>query len=844
MFHTKFEPYNFNIGFVRIPSVEVSDSKKQELGLTTEASNYEYLQKLIEKGFQNRISQNKIPSDKIEVYKKRVDIELDVFNKNGLTDYFLLLYDILNWCDENNIARGVARGSASGSICLFLLSITNIDPILHDLYFTRFINEARLQSKLINNVLHVQGTTAPDCDSDVSYRNRQKVIDYIETKYQGKTAKISTNTRLSGKLLIKEVTKAVLNYNELQAKELSDMVERHFGSVEKLEQTYKHSIEFKKWADLNRECFEIAKSLELLIKNKSKHPSGIAVSYYNVNDYIPLELSSTKEVVTSYDMYDIANFLLKIDILGLKNADINYDVCKLIGLNQNQIDINDKSIYDYLKVTSSYYGLFQIESGLTKQVVLKIRPNNIDELAACIAISRPGAYNYIDKYYDYLRNNKLETIYPPIDDILKVTGNIILYQEQINQICQEIYKLSAVDADLIRFCIGKKDKEAIKKWEPVLFEQGQKLNIPKEVTQYFWDTCNKSADYLFVRGHGYSYAYMTAINTYLKANYQKQFYLCLLEMSKYEPNALDVIAQIKTELNSFKIKLLPPDLLKSELSFKIEGNDIRYGLGNIRGVAEKSFEKLLKFRKNYINKFEAFLTAKQSGLNVGITTSLIMSGCLDSLITKSRSYLVMECQLFNILTPKEKNLVLQFADKFNFDLINIIKHISSNNLIKDTRMETIRSRFKNYNKIYEQNKLYPKFANYWYEKYHLGFSYSYNLIDVFRDSCSSLVTLEDISNFDQNETCAFVAEVVKCSSGKSKNNKRMIKLEVKDDTLASKRIYLCGDEKIAKFKEMNTNLPKETQIVFVRGKRFEDIVFADFLSTQDQKIFVKLSDIE
>jgi hypothetical protein len=449
-----FTDYQFeNLGYVRLPCIILTKEQKTNVGCGADSNNLDYLKAVTFKGLQKRLADGVIPKDKYDEYEQKAKDELNIFERNGLVDYILAVYDFLSWCDDNNIPRGVGRGSSAGSVVLYALRCTNVDPLKHNLYFTRFINEARLKSKTIDGVLQVSGATAPDIDSDISYRDRDKVIKYLEEKYKGKTAFISTNTTLSGKLVLKEVTKIVLGYSEEEAKQVAANIESHFGTNETLEEAYKNSKDFKIWADKNKRAFEIAQSLELLIKNRSKHPSGMAISYYDLNDSMPLELSSSKDVVTSYDMYEVANLLIKFDILGLKNCDVNYDVCKMVGVNQDTIDINHPSIYEYLNNNTNYYGLFQIESGLTKQVVVDVKPKNIDQLAVCVAISRPGAFAHIDKYIKYLHGGILESIYPPIDEILKETGNVLIFQEQINRVCQEVYGMSGIDADSIRYCI-------------------------------------------------------------------------------------------------------------------------------------------------------------------------------------------------------------------------------------------------------------------------------------------------------------------------------------------------------------------------------------------------------
>lgn len=495
-----FEPYNLEQHGVRLPQIDIPEKDKIDLGLSSNSTNFDYLWALCDKGFEKKIKNGKIDPKRAKEYADRRKVEMETFQKLNLVDYVLLVHDVLSWCDTKNIPRGPGRGSASGSIVLFLIGCTQVDSVKHNLSFTRFVSEARAQSKTVNGIIYLSGRTLMDVDSDLSYYRRNEVINHIEEKYKGKTSKIGTQASLTGKILIKEVSKAVLEYNEEDAKRLADLIEKHFGIVESLDETYKNIPEFKKWVDAsqtNKECFLIASSLSDLIRNRGQHPSGIALSYGQINDILPLELSSSKDVISSYNMGEVANLVVKLDILGLKTVDVIDETCKLLGINSTDIDINHESIYKFLAENNNFYGLFQIEEGLSKKVILDVKPKNISHLSACIAISRPGALAYIKDYGDFVNNGNVKPFFPVFDETLKDTGNIILYQEQITKICEKVYKLDPISSDQVRYGVGKKKRDEIQKWESVVKSHGKNENIPDDVTQKFWDTINKSADYLF-----------------------------------------------------------------------------------------------------------------------------------------------------------------------------------------------------------------------------------------------------------------------------------------------------------------------------------------------------------
>lgn len=853
----KFEIYNLPFHGVRLPEIEIDNFSKQKIGASTDCSNFEYLSHLCYKGFENRIKNKQIDPEKAELYTKRCKEELKVFKDNDLVDYLLLVYDILSWCDENDIPRGIARGSSAGSLVLYFLCITQIDPLENNLYFTRFLNAGRLKFKIIDGVKYFEGKGLADVDSDISYLKRDKLIEHIQEKYKGKVCKISTLITLSGRILIKEVCKSYLEFTEEQSSEVSGLIQSHFGKVEKLTEAYKENDLFKSWTNSNtkhKECFDIACQLQGLNKARGVHPSGISISYYKTEDCIPTEISSLKEEVSSYDMNDISEINIKLDILGLKNVDINYNTCKLIGLDPNKINVRDCSIYEYLKNTDCYNGLFQLECGLTKEVVKKVRPKNINQLSACLSISRPGAYNSISDYLDYVHKGMIKKIHPKFDVVLKETGNVLLYQEQINKICLEIYGLSEYESDDIRRIISKKLSGEMERWEPILYQNGLKNNVSKETTKYFLDICYASSDYLFNENHCLSYSYMTAINTYLKANYPKQFYLSLLDMAKNEPNSRDVFGQIYSEMIQSDIKLLPPHILKSEINFKIEDDGIRFGLGSIKSINEKTIDKLQNFRSPYSNKFQIFQAANECKIPTNVMTALIMVGSLDDMLTETRSKTMMENYLWNLLTEKEKSAALKYGPEFKFDLITLVKSLNTTlkdekgkQIIKDSRLGTIRKHFEPLYEIYKFNSRNERFCCHEMELRLLGFSYTTTLFDVFREKCTDLMTINEANSALNKENVHIVGRILEFKEGTSLKKNKYWKALISDGA-GSTNILLANsakDDKLENNADINDGAkPKVDDIVIIRGQKGADIIFARTVTIQKTKILEKISQLK
>ena len=461
---------------------------------------------------------------------------------------------------------------------------------------------------------------------------------------------------------------------------------------------------------------------------------------------------------------------------------------------------------------------------------------------SCLAISRPGASSFIGQFCDYLHKGIYNEIHPIVDRVLKPTGGCCLFQEQLLQMLNGL-GMDLAECEGLRKAIGKKLPEKIKEYREKIYKVCEDNKHPKEIADLIWKIAEDSSGYSFNKSHAVAYASLSAATTYIKVNYPLEFFLAALKMSKNEPDTQEYISSIRKELPKFGVQLMPPDLLISELDFSIKNGKIYFGLGSIKNVAEKSFEKLLKFRKDYGNKFEMFQAANQAGLNLTVLSSLIMAGTLDSLITASRSHLIMESQLWNILTDKEKLKVIELAPKFNNSLVDIVKYLVDEKQIKESRFDTIKTRYAPYKEMYLNNKKYEKFSRWSYEKTMLGFSYSTTLKDIFKKDCPQLLQISDINYLENNEKCEFICEIKKCYSAKSKRGKRYLKLEVCDDT-GNTNVMIHGDERIAEYKEINGNYPKEEEIFHVKGSKGDGIIFADRIARQDNTVFLKKSELK
>lgn len=352
--------------------------------------------------------------------------------------------------------------------------------------------------------------------------------------------------------------------------------------------------------------------------------------------------------------------------------------------------------------------------------------------------------------------------------------------------------------------------------------------------------------------HSVGYSVLTAMTCFLKTNYPQDFFLNLLKTikQKHDKTAEEDFTQTQIELNEFGIKLLAPDLLKSNLEFSIEGKDIRYGLKYIKGMGEKTIEKLSQFKHEFSTKFQIFEAAEEAGLNLGALCALLQAGALDG-HAQSRSRAVLEAQLWSLLTAKEKKWATNLGPQYNYDLLQIIKdlndskRVDENNkvIIKESRFETIKKHYAKYKEIFQINSKCERLANWHYERHTLGYSFSESLKSIYQEKSPSFVSLLEASKLPENSKVSVVAVVQEQASGKSRaKGTRYCKLTLTDESGSLNALMF--NDKIDKCKENNSGkLPAEEDIVCLNGVRKGDAIFVDMLGIQQVQCFTKLSQL-
>lgn len=869
-----FKKYDLDIKGVRLPSFEISPEEKEKAATKKDCDNLTFLTALCHNRL--KVIKKKITPEKYKEYVKRAKYELKILNELSFVDYILLVWDVINFCNKEGVATGMGRGSAAGSLVLYLIGVTRINPIENGLYFERFVSKVRAKKQVVDGVTYLDGALMADIDLDICYYDRDKVLKYLQQKFKGKTSKILTLNTLSGKLVIKECGKIIGELEEQEVNKISDMIPKKYGNVKDIYEAYTENIlndkdedtgeallpDFRAWCDNNSKIFNTACKLRGLIKNKSIHASAILLSYENLENNCPTELDSSKEsLVSSYDATWVSMFNVKLDILGLRGVSVVDQTLKNIkkghGIDLSQKEILTKlasheNLWRHLEDLRQRHGLFHIEADTAYKVCRQVKPKSVDELSAVLALARPGAIDFTDNYADAINNHAEVSVHKFFDDELKKTGGVVLYQEQLMHMAHKM-GFTLDDAELLRRIVGKKKVNEVKKWKKKVNKLVDKnKDLDKKAGAVFWKILEDSANYSFNKSHSISYASLSAVTVYLKFNYPREFFLSLLQMTKHEPDPMAEIAKIQKELDCFGIKLLPPHILKSQQDFSIEGDNLRFGLSSIRGVSETTMEKIDNFRTDEgyksLNKFEVFLTAKETGINIGVLSALIQAGALEG-FSVTRTRLVYEAQLWNLLTPREKQYIcasdFKIAKEKKFDLREILYYLDKEaktdkgkNFLRETRLDTLKKKSEPYAEIFRMNSKNEDLANWYYEKHFLGYSYHTTLEKLFNIS----LNLRDVEESSVDRTVEYAGWVEDCFKRKSKNGNAYQQLMLSDEKAEMRTMIFT--KKMEACEENNGRLAKKGDIVIVNGTKKDGVVFANTIEIPNVKIYTKLSELK
>jgi DNA polymerase-3 subunit alpha len=528
---------------------------------------------------------NQLAPDELLVV--RMNYELSIITVTGFIDYFLVVWDFINWAKVHNIPVGPGRGSGAGCMVAYLLGITNIDPIRFGLLFERFLNPERV--------------SPPDFDIDFCMRRREEVINYVRDKYgRDCVANIITYGTLGAKMVIRDVSR-VHNLPYADADRLAKMIPDELNIS--LEDSITKSAELRTEIDRNPVAKKIVNQalvLEGMVRNTGKHAAGIIITDKPLDEFVPLTLQE-EDVTVQYDMNAVGKLgLLKMDFLGLKTLTVIDDAVANVRRTANPtfdieaIALDDPKTYELLNVGKTV-GVFQLESGGMQNASKLVGISNIDDINAISALYRPGPMAFIP---DYARGKKdpdaITYPHPLLEPVLKETYGIIVYQEQVMECARVIGGYTLGGADMLRRAMGKKDVEGMAK-ERIKFVEGAKRlhNIPEGKANEIFDLLNKFAQYGFNKSHSAAYAVIAYQTAYLKANYPVQFMAAVLTA---ELGNSEKVAHFIAECTAMGLTVLGPDVNESRENFTPIGDKIRFGLAGIKGVGEQAAQKIIEER--------------------------------------------------------------------------------------------------------------------------------------------------------------------------------------------------------------------------------------------------------
>lgn len=488
---------------VKLPQFQIDKKEYEKLGLKDEVPNPDFLWKLC----NERMKTRKVIHSRLSEYEERLKTEFDVLKELGYIDYILLIWDICNFADLNNIPRGVGRGSAAGSLVLYLIGVTGVDPIKYELFFERFVSKARSKKIEHEGEIYFDGGLLPDVDLDFCYYRRQEVLDYIEGKFPSRTCKILTCSTLQGKIVLKEAAKLAGDYGEGEVKVLAGYVGKVFGKVLDLASAFEESAELQGWMDEpqkkwkfcdNRTIAKIAMKLEGLPNNYGVHPAAMAITNGPLADVFPTQLSKDGHVVTAFDMYTVQDYAVKVDVLGLKTVSVLDEISKLTGFKVEDIDLDDPKLFEPFETLKTPHGIFQIEAPTQFRAAQKVKPESLAEVSDLMALARPGALSYIDDYADFKTGVRGFTpVNEELDKILASTKGVALYQEQMMAIGHKVFGLTLEEAEILRRIVGKKKVEEMPKWKEKIYEAAERLGLSKEIADLYWKILDDSKAYSF-----------------------------------------------------------------------------------------------------------------------------------------------------------------------------------------------------------------------------------------------------------------------------------------------------------------------------------------------------------
>ena len=596
--------YNFHLRF----NFKPNKSKPILPSITNDNQNSpeEELTKQAQEGLENRMknfilkkNSSKTHKEIAEIYKDRLDHEINIINSMDYSSYFLIVSDYIKWAKKNSIPVGPGRGSGAGSLVAYCLDITDLDPIKYDLIFERFLNPDRI--------------SMPDFDIDFCEEKRDQVFEYLKKRYKDGVAHIITFGKLKARMVLRDVGRVIgLPYGHVDR--ICKMVPFDPSRPLTLQESIDREPRFKEEVKNNakvKKLLELSLKLEGLNRNMATHAAGVVIAGDKLAEQFPLYVDHGSNLVlpsTQYDMYSSENAgLVKFDLLGLKTLTVIDKTLKRLKTKKIDLDIskinqNDEKVFSLLS-TGETTGLFQLESAGMREAIKQMKPNKFDDIIALVALYRPGPMSNIPIYNDCKNGLKEpDYIHPILKNILKSTYGIIIYQEQVMQIAQTLAGFTAGEADILRRAMGKKKKAELDKQKERFINGAIKNGITKDVANFVFTKIEPFAQYGFNKSHAAAYAMIAYQTAYLKTYHKEDFIAATMSTELTNTSKLREFVE---ELKRLKVEIVRPDINKCFAEFKALDGKIYYGLGAIKNVGYEAISNIINERQRN-GKFKSF----------------------------------------------------------------------------------------------------------------------------------------------------------------------------------------------------------------------------------------------
>ena len=823
--------YDFEFGVTKLPNYDVPEEY---------ATHLDYFKDLCYKGIKKRYGEN--PAEEV---MSRLEYEISVIDKMGYVDYFLIVWDYINYAKSVGIPVGPGRGSGAGSIAAYAIGITDIDPLKYGLLFERILNPERV--------------SMPDFDVDFCYERRGEVIEYVERKYgKDHVSQIITFGTMAARMVIRDVGR-VLDYPYSETDKLAKMIpmEVHITIPKTLEQ----NREFKELYESNpsvKQLIDIAIKLEGLPRQASTHACGIVITKDPVDTYVPLYVNDGN-ISTQYTMNLLEELgLLKMDFLGLRTLTVISDTEKLVKQNRG-IDVeydkemNDPKVYK-LWANGESIGIFQFESQGMTNFMKELKPDCLEDIIAGVSLYRPGPMDQIPRYIKG-KQNPGHNVYthPALEPILNVTYGCMVYQEQVMQIVRELAGYSLGRADLVRRAMGKKKLDVMAK-EREYFINGQvdengnvlvpgcvRNGIDKESANKIFDEMAEFAKYAFNKSHAAAYSVVSYRTAYLKTYYPAEFMAATL--NSFLGN-LDKVPVYIYECKRLNIEILKPDINKSFTKFTVQDNKIRFGLGSIKNVGVSAIETVIaeRIKNGEFKSFTDFCERIQSGtVNKKCIECLIKAGCFDSMRQTRATLLASFEKIMDTINNQGRNSLANQVTMF--DIVE--------------PEETVKYQYTVLKELDERELLSQ-------EKEMLGIYVSGHPLEKLREAISNQTNItsiqikdlneENSGNFKDGQTVKYAGTITGIKKKYTKRNTIMAFVTVEDlygsaelvvfDSVYSRCDSILIDENVVLVEgRLNIKEDEEARIIVQNIKEFSENDSANNSNGRKTKMIIDITEL-